>query len=277
MVDVQNERPDHEIPIDKVGINGLFYPIHVLDRNEEYQPTIGNFEMSVCLPKSYRGTHMSRFVAILNRHRGEITYRQIEPILREIKRDFDAKQAYIRIDFQYFISKSAPVSGEKALLPINAFFIAELGKSAKKMDANSSESSTTDRFSFQLGVVTPVTTLCPCSREISKYGAHNQRAAVTIIVEFDGFVWIEELVEIAEAAASAPVFTLLKRPDEKYITEMAYENPRFVEDLVRNVAVTLDKDDRISYYKVEVESEESIHTHNAIAMIERNKNLQDSR
>jgi GTP cyclohydrolase I len=255
--DVQKQSPKHKIPIDRVGIDKLRYPIRVLDKKNNYQVTTGLIRMSVDLPESFRGTHMSRFVSILNRHRGEITFKQILPILEDIKKEFSAEKAHFKAEFPYFIEKEAPVSKEKSFLSVDCFFLGDLDDLGN--------------FRFRVGVRVPVTTLCPCSKEISEYGAHNQKAIVTIIVSFKDFVWIENLIDIAESSASAPIYTLLKRPDEKYLTELAYNNPYFVEDVVRNIAAKLEKDNRINYYLTEVESEESIHTHNATARIEKNK------
>jgi len=255
MVDIQTERPQHEIPIDSAGIKGLRYPIRVLDRENEYQHTVAEVAMFVDLPKHYRGTHMSRFVEILNKYRGEIAYKELRPILSEMKKSFDARSAHLSMRFPYFISKAAPATGEKALMEYTAFFDASLS----------------DKFCFELGVCVPITTLCPCSKEISERGAHNQRAVVTIRVRMSEFVWLEELIEFAEQSASAPVFALLKRPDEKFVTELAFDNPRFVEDVVRNIAQKLGDDSRIIYFRVEAESAESIHNHCAYAMLERDK------
>jgi len=260
--DVQKQSPRYKIPIDRVGIDKLRYPIRVLDRENHFQITTGIIRMSVDLPESFRGTHMSRFVSILNKHRGEITFKQILPILQDIKNEFLAEKAHFRADFPYFIEKEAPISKEKSFFSIDCFFLGDVDEK--------------NNFRFRIGVKVPVTTLCPCSKEISEAGAHNQRAIITIIVSFNDFVWIEELISIGEDSASAPIYTLLKRTDEKFITELAYNNPYFVEDVVRNVAIKLDNDSRIDYYFVEVESEESIHTHNATARIEKNKTDQFS-
>jgi len=257
MIDIQKEKPLYEIEIDNVGIKDLEYPIRVLDKRNNYQNTIGKITMSVDLPNDFRGTHMSRFVSILNNHRGEITFKQIQPILEDIKKSFDAQKAHFQCYFTYFIEKKAPVSEESSLFPVQCMFFGELDKK--------------DSFTFKLGVTVPVLTLCPCSKEISSYGAHNQRANIKTIVQSKDFVWIEDIIDISEKSASAPIYSLLKRTDEKHITELAYDNPYFVEDVVRKVAHYLINDERITYFYVEVESFESIHTHNAIAKIEKNK------
>lgn len=254
MKDVQQEKPAHEIPINMAGIKGLRYPIRVLDKKNGHQDTVALVNMFVDLPRHFRGTHMSRFVEILNKYRGEITYKELRPILENIKKIFSAQCAHLSMKFPYFIEKTAPKSKSKALMEYTAFFDARLED---------------NDFSFELGVIVPVTILCPCSKEISDYGAHNQRAYVTIMALIKKFVWIEELIELAEKSASAPVFSMLKRSDEKAVTEQAYREPRFVEDVVRYIANELSSDSRIGKFRVEVESLESIHSHNAYAMIER--------
>ncbi|MFP4459260.1 MAG: GTP cyclohydrolase FolE2 [Candidatus Zixiibacteriota bacterium] len=251
MNDVQNESPSHKIAIDRVGVRNLRYPIIVLDRSNEKQQTVASVSMFVDLPESYRGTHMSRFIEILNRHRGKMTSDQVAMVTKEMQDVFNASQAHFKVEFDYFIEKKAPVTGHDSLLSIDCFFEGNRG----------------DDYHFILGVRVPVLTLCPCSKEISDRGAHNQRAYVDIQVEFEEFIWIEELVEVAEQSASAPIYPLIKRPDEKFITELAFDNPVFVEDLARNIAKVLDSDKRIYAYKIQVESHESIHTHNAFACI----------
>ena len=253
MNDVQKQKPELQIPINMVGIKDLRYPIKVLDKLNKYQQTTANISMSVELPHSYRGTHMSRFITILENHRGEITYKQARVILKEMLTTFDAKKAHFDVSFDYFIDKKAPVTGLSSCLNIPSSFKAELDSE--------------DNFDFVLGVEIPIQTLCPCSKEISEFGAHNQRAVAQIQARFSDFIWIEELVKIAEEAASAPIYTLLKRPDEKFITELAYQNPRFVEDVVRQIAHSLKSDKRITHFEVQVKSFESIHTHDAFAII----------
>ncbi len=255
MVDVQQERPQYEMPVNMVGIRGLKYPIRVLDRANEFQETVAEISMFVDLPKQFRGTHMSRFVEVLNKYRGEIAYKELRPLLAEMKKSFQAQCAHLSMRFPYFIMKNAPVTESPSLMGYTAFF----------------ESRLRENFEFELGVLVPVSTVCPCSKEISERGAHNQRTNITIKARFCEFVWLEELIEYAENSASSPVYSMLKRPDEKYITETAYDNPRFVEDVVRAVSQQLIDDKRITYFKVEAESAESIHNHNAYAMIEKQK------
>lgn len=251
MVDIQQERPEYEFPVNMVGIRGLMYPIRVLDRANGHQDTIADISMFVNLPRHLRGTHMSRFVEILNDYHGDIAYKELRPILARMKKVFYAQSAHLSMKFPYFIQKQAPITNSAAMMQYDAFFEAKLS----------------EKFKFELGVSVPVATLCPCSREISEHGAHNQRAIVTVRVRFKEFVWIEELIEYAETSASAPLYSILKRPDEKYITELAYDNPRFVEDVVRELAQKLSDDERITHFKVEAESAESIHNHSAYAMI----------
>jgi GTP cyclohydrolase I len=252
MPDVQKHKPVHPLPINRVGIQNLSYPIVVFDRRNERQHTTGKITMSVDLPSHWRGTHMSRFVEIINRYRGEITHKQIRAILEKALEQFDATASHITIEFPYFLEKEAPVSGEKSLMEYIATFDGELDP---------------DGFRFRIGTRVPAQTLCPCSKEISARGAHNQRAYIEISVLCDGFIWLEELIEIAENAASAPVYSLLKREDEKAITEKAFDNPKFVEDVVRNVASELESRKDVAEYTVRAISDESIHNHCAFAQI----------
>jgi GTP cyclohydrolase IB len=257
--DVQNSPAEHPIPIDKVGVKGLRFPIVVLDMNDESQHTVASISMSVALPHHFKGTHMSRFIEVLNAHEGEMTMRTLPQILDELKDKLETENAHIEVRFPYFIKRSAPKSGAQALMDYDCHFIGE---------------SNTKGCDFVFGVRVPVTTLCPCSKSISDYGAHNQRGYITIDVRMarqnDGnpaFVWIEELIDIAEDSASGPVYALLKRPDERAVTMKAFDNPVFVEDVVRNVATRLKEDARISWFQVHVENHESIHSHNAFAEI----------
>ncbi len=253
MRDVQSQPDLRNIPIDRVGVKNLRYPITVLDRTNRIQHTIGSINLYVNLPHHFRGTHMSRFIEILNEYHRTLHIDKIGEILQKTKRKLHAEEAHIEVHFPYFIEKSAPVSKTKSLMEYGCFFSGTLG----------------EKEDFVLGVEVPVTTLCPCSKEIAKYGAHNQRSMVRIQIRYQGFVWLEELIEIAEASASSPIYALLKRSDEKSVTERAYENPRFVEDVVREVSLQLDKDPRILWYRVESENLESIHNHNAYALVER--------
>ncbi len=261
--DLQNSGDDRGLDIDQVGVCDLRYPITVMDRQNEKQHTTAKISMSVNLPHHFKGTHMSRFMSVLNRHRGEVTMRTLPSVLSELKQELEAESAHMDVQFPYMIEKSAPVSGQTGLMDYDCRFIAE-------SNGNSDD--------FILSVSVPVTSLCPCSKAISDYGAHNQRGIVTIDIRTtidssgaQNLVWIEELIEVAEQSASAPVYPLLKRDDERHVTMQAYDNPRFVEDMVRNVALALDRDERISWYCVRVVNQESIHNHSAFAKIERRK------
>jgi GTP cyclohydrolase I len=254
--DVQSSADTRQLAIDKVGIKSIRHPIRVRDRSSGVQHTIATFNMYVHLPHNFKGTHMSRFVEILNSHEGEVSVESFEDMLRHMVQRLEAESGHIEMTFPYFINKSAPVSGVKSLLDYEVSIIGEVGR---------------DGYRQIMKVVVPVTSLCPCSKKISEYGAHNQRSHVTITAQTEGFVWIEDLVRVAEEQASCELYGLLKRPDEKYVTERAYDNPKFVEDMVRDVATALNKDDRIVSYVVESENFESIHNHSAYALIERDK------
>ncbi len=255
MRDIQNEKDPRNIPLKRVGVSDIQYPIRVMDKANGSQHTVAKINMYVDLPEEFRGTHMSRFLEVLNRHRCNMTIKNIENVLDEMKHVLKATESHIEVRFPYFIMKKAPVSGIESFMNYQCAFIA----------------SKRDKMDFILEVKTPVHNLCPCSKSISKYGAHNQRGIVTIKIRMKKLVWIEEIVEIAEKSSSAPLYSLLKREDEKFITERSYENPRFVEDVVRNATLMLMKDKRITYFSVEAENFESIHNHNAYAFYELNK------
>ena len=259
MEDVQGRSDDRDIALDRVGIAGLRHPIVVLDRAAEKQQTVGSFTMAVSLPREQKGTHMSRFVEVLNDHHGEVTMRTVPLILRDLRARLDAASARLEVEFPYFLQREAPVSKAAALMDYRCAFIGELDDG---------------REDFVLRVEVPVTSLCPCSKAISERGAHNQRGYITISVRTGEntkgqpeLVWIEELVTIAERSASAPVYPLLKRPDEAHVTVQAYDNPVFVEDMVRNVARRLQDDPRVQWFEVHAENHESIHNHAAFAQV----------
>lgn len=256
--DVQSSADTRRIAIDRVGIKSIRHPVRVRDRNGGVQHTVAHFNMYVHLPHNFKGTHMSRFVEILNVHEGEISVESFEPMLRHMVERLEAKSGHVEMTFPYFVNKAAPVSGVKSLLDYEVTFVGDIVEG---------------EYRFTMKVVVPVTSLCPCSKKISDYGAHNQRSHVTITATTEGFVWIEDLVRIAEDQASCELYGLLKRPDEKYVTERAYDNPKFVEDLVRDVATVLNNDDRVLAYVVESENFESIHNHSAYALIERDKRV----
>lgn len=254
MKDVQSEKDLRHVPIKQVGIKDLRWPIVLWDKLKGSQPSVARVTASVDLPHDLRGTHMSRFVECL-RNLGPVELGEIENILDKLKEHLKAEKAFLQLEFPYFITKAAPVSGMTAPMDIDCIYKAEKS----------------DVFRLLVTAVVPIQTLCPCSKEISEYGAHNQRAWAKLEIEANELVWLEELAAIADAAASTPLYGLLKRPDEKYVTEHAYNNPRFVEDAVREIALRLEADRRILWYRVEVESMESIHNHNAFAVVEKSE------
>jgi GTP cyclohydrolase IB len=261
IADVQNSRDTRRIAINKVGIKDIRHPVRVSDRSGGEQHTIATFSMYVNLPHDFKGTHMSRFVEILNNHEREITVRSFKDMLAEMTQVLEAQAGHVEMAFPYFVNKKAPVTGVESLMDYDVTFIGELLDGKPHM---------------LIKVVVPVTSLCPCSKEIAEYGAHNQRSHVTVTVRTRGFVWIEDIIDLVESEASCELFGLLKRPDEKHVTERAYNNPKFVEDMVRDVAVRLNQDERIGAYAVESENFESIHNHSAYAMVEWDKDLHPS-
>jgi GTP cyclohydrolase I len=254
--DVQGRPDTRRIPINKVGIKDIYHPVRVLDRSGGEQHTIASFNMYVNLPHNFKGTHMSRFVEVLNDYEREISVTSFEQMLRDMTERLDATSGHIEMTFPYFITKRAPVSRVESLLDYKASLIGAV------QDGTST---------ISIRVVVPVTSLCPCSKRISDYGAHNQRSHITITAQIDGFVWLEELIELAEQEGSCELFGILKRPDEKWVTEHAYDNPKFVEDIVRDIAVRLNADARIRSYSVASENFESIHNHSAYALVEHDK------
>jgi GTP cyclohydrolase I len=257
--DVQATPDSRKLAIDKVGIKAIRHPVQIMERSGGVQHTIATFNMYVGLPHQFKGTHMSRFVEILNAHEREITVETFQVMLREMVDKLEAKEGRIEMTFPYFVDKAAPVSGVRSLMDYEVTFVAQILKGEK---------------CFAMKVLVPVTSLCPCSKKISDYGAHNQRSHVTVTAHTGDFVWIEEIIDLVEKQASAELYGLLKRPDEKYVTERAYDNPKFVEDMVRDVAAVLNLDQRITKYVVESENFESIHNHSAYALIERDKRKQ---
>ena len=254
--DVQARADTRQIPINRVGIKEIRHPVRVKDRSAGEQHTIATFNMYVNLPHDFKGTHMSRFVEILHEHEREISVDSFRAMLEEMTERLEADAGHIEMSFPFFVMKRAPVSGVESLMDYRATLIGE---------------HRAGRTETWVRVVVPVTSLCPCSKEISASGAHNQRSHVTIAARLRSHLWIEELIEIAEGEASSQLYGILKRPDEKYVTERAYENPKFVEDIVRDVAVRLNAEVRIAAYVVEAENFESIHNHSAYALIKRDK------
>jgi GTP cyclohydrolase IB len=259
--DVQSAADTRRLAIDKVGIKSIRHPVRVAERGGGVQHTIATFNMYVGLPHHFKGTHMSRFVEILNAHEREISVDTFKVMLREMVERLEAESGHVEMSFPYFINKSAPVSGVQSLMDYDVTFVGEIERGRPR---------------FEMKVVVPVQSLCPCSKEISERGAHNQRSHITIVARTRGFVWIEEIVDYAERSASCELYGLLKRPDEKHVTERAYDNPKFVEDMVRDVAAALNQDDRIEWYQVESENFESIHNHSAYALIERDKSRREA-
>ena len=250
--DIHSERDTRRLALDRAGVKGLRYPICVLDRQRGQQHTVAEIDMSVSVPQRRKGAHMSRFVELLNKHRREIDIRKFRSLCAELRTDHDAEAAHVTVRFPYFIEKMAPVSGERGLVDYACTFGASV---------------TSKGSDLWVAVDVPVTSLCPCSKAISKHGAHNQRSLVSVRVWFARFFWIEDLIALVEDSASSELYALLKRPDEKYVTERAYERPRFVEDLVREVATRLRADANFTRWEVEAESFESIHAHNAYAAL----------
>src|SRR6185369_15677887 len=255
MQDIQKSHDTRNIPIDKVGVKDISYPIVVMDRKKKFQHTVARINMYVDLPHHFKGTHMSRFIEILNSYREEIALDKLEIMLADMKKKLGASTAHLEMEFPYFIEKKAPVSKARSLMEYTCSFAATLSEG----------------FDFVLGIRIPVTSLCPCSKEVSDYGAHNQRSIITIKVRYSSFIWIEDLVSAVEECGSSPVYSLLKRVDEKHVTEQAYENPKFVEDIVREVTEKLLAEPAITWFSVEAENFESIHKHSAYAFIERDK------
>ena len=256
IADVQSSADTRHIAINKVGIKAIRHPVMVQDKSAGIQHTIAMFNMYVGLPHNFKGTHMSRFVEILNSHDREISVESFPVMLRDMLTKLEAETGHIEMNFPYFINKTAPISGVQSLMDYDVTFIGDISG---------------DEIVTSVRVVVPVTSLCPCSKKISDYGAHNQRSHVTVTARTNDFVWFEELVQLVEAEASCELFGLLKRPDEKFVTERAYDNPKFVEDMVRDVAARLNAEGRIDAYVVESENFESIHNHSAYALIEKDK------
>ena len=257
--DIQNQKDKRGIDIQKVGVNGVEVPLLIDRKGSDSQVVSAKARLSVTLPHDYRGTHMSRFIEILSEYSNKRTLGvDIKGLLQDVKKRLESESAHVKFEFKYFINKKAPISEMEFPVGYDCSFQGDL---------------TGDNYKFILGVKVPVTTLCPCSKEISKYSAHNQRTMVKVKVSYDenDIIWIEDLVEKIESCGSSQVYSILKRCDEKYVTESAYENPKFVEDVLRDVICLLEKDEKITFYEVEVEAQESIHNHNAWAWQSKNK------
>ncbi|MFP4300782.1 MAG: GTP cyclohydrolase FolE2 [Spirochaetaceae bacterium] len=254
MRDVQSLPDERNIPINKVGVRNLQYPITVLDKEHRTQETVATISLYADLPHSFKGTHMSRFIEVFHQYSGDVQMPNFLDMLDEIRKRLDARDAYGELDFPFFLEKHAPVSGQPAVMSYNCAFKGTVFEAHRD---------------FFVAVTVPVTTLCPCSKDISARGAHNQRSLVTVTVQLGPFFWIEDLIELVESCASAPLYTLLKREDEKYVTEHAYDNPVFAEDLVREICVAVEKRYEFPWYSVEAVNQESIHYHDAYAYVER--------
>ena len=253
MKDIQNQRDYRNIPIDKVGIKNLRYPITVSDRKDGFQHTVASINMYVDLPHEYKGTHMSRFVEILHILQPEVSFKRLAEVLEEMKKHLNAESAHIEVTFPYFIDKAAPESGARGLMDYTCRIIGF--------------SDPDGRLDLVSEVIVPISSVCPCSKEISAEGAHNQRGEVRLQTRFNRFIWMEDMIELVEECASCEVFSVLKRTDEKYVTEKAFSNPKFVEDIVRDISKRLKEDDNITWFSVSAENFESIHNHSAYASI----------
>ncbi len=260
MKDTQSQRDDRGVPIDLVGVSGLRWPIVVWDQKHEKQSTIATLKLAVALPEQFKGTHMSRFIEALNEYRGEVTFRTLPQLVDDLRRRLTAPCADVEVRFPYFVEKHAPVTKAAGRMDFDCWFRA---------------SGSEHEASFLMGIKVPVTSLCPCSKAISDYGAHNQRGYISLEVKptrtEDGgvtLIWFEELIQIAELSASCPVYPILKREDERHVTMQAYDKPAFVEDMARDCAVALRSDTRVSWFRVNVENHESIHNHAAFAELE---------
>ncbi len=253
MIDIQSQPDERNIPIDKVGIKNLRYPITVMDRKNGSQHTVASINMYVDLPGNYKGTHMSRFVEMLHLFRPEISLERFSRILEQMKNYLDAASSHIEVVFPYFIEKKAPVSDSPGLMDYTCRLIGT--------------SDPRGKVDLVCEVIVPISSVCPCSREISEAGAHNQRGEVRLSTRFRKFIWIEDMIELVESCASCEVYSVLKRVDEKCVTERGYYNPKFVEDVVRDIADRLKRDENITWFSVSAENFESIHNHSAYASI----------
>ncbi|HNX01569.1 MAG TPA: GTP cyclohydrolase FolE2 [Candidatus Cloacimonadota bacterium] len=251
LADLQGSFDKRMVTIDKVGVKGIQYPIIVEDRSKTTQHTIADLDIYVELPHESRGTHMSRFIEILNKYHEETLIPKLPEFLSDLKSELHANASYIKLQFPYFVRKIAPVSGIESLLGYDCIF----------------EASLLEQYELVIGVIVPITTLCPCSKEISEYGAHNQRSLVTVKITYSDFVWLEEIIDKVEEVASCEIYPALKRVDEKYVTERAFDNPMFVEDIVREITLKLRADKRVTSFYVESDNYESIHNHNAYACV----------
>ncbi len=254
MVDVQSMRDERRIPIQKVGVKGVRYPIILKDKTAQVQHTTAVVDLYADLPHEFKGTHMSRFIEVFEEFRSDLSMQGFLGMLQKIRTELEAETAYSELHFPYFIKKAAPVSGQTSIMSYDCSYEGKVSK---------------EGHSFVVGVTVPVQTVCPCSKAISSQGAHNQRGLVTLKVSLGPFFWIEDMVAMVEDSASSDLYTLLKREDEKFVTERSYSRPRFVEDLVREVYLRMESLGKYSRFSVEAENFESIHNHSAYAFVEK--------
>lgn len=278
MIDIQNSADHREVPLQKVGVKNVKYPVQVLDKNKKTQNTNATVNLFVNLPHNFKGTHMSRFIEVFHKYHTDISMNNFLDMLEEIRKKLDAERAFGRITFPYFIEKKAPVSQSSGLMEYTCSYEGEVNSIRNEGEASpcasaspaatpSAGSDAARNARFFISIKVPVATLCPCSKAISDYGAHNQRGFVKVKLLYSKFFWIEDVIQMIESCASTPLYTVLKRQDEKFVTEHAYDNPRFVEDVVREVYLGLKKME-FTWFTVEAETEESIHFHNAYACAE---------
>ena len=263
MPDVQGQRDGREVPLAKVGVKGLEYPVRVLDRVKKVQHTTARVDLFANLPHQFKGTHMSRFVEIFHRYCEDLSMPKFLELLGEIREELEAESAYGTLEFTYFIEKKAPVSGLPGIVAYKCRYSGKVDTNLSGVEKH-----------FTVAVSVPVSTVCPCSKAISERGAHNQRGVITVALELGPFFWLEDIITLVEDAASSPVYSLLKREDEKLVTEKAYDNPKFVEDLVRDVYVKIREMKSFPRFSVEAENFESIHNHSAYAYVEYSENLE---
>jgi GTP cyclohydrolase I len=253
MIDMQATKDERRIPIQKVGVKGVRYPITLLDKADGLQHTTATVNLYADLPHHFKGTHMSRFIEVFEAYHRDLSMSRFLTMLGEIRTTLEAETAYADVHFPYFIGKKAPVSGQASIMAYDCAYMGKVWEGGKE---------------FDVSVSVPVQTVCPCSKAISAYGAHNQRGMVNLTVALGPFFWIEDMAALVEKSASSEVYTLLKREDEKYVTEKAFDNPRFVEDLVREVYREVAALGKFPRFSVEAENFESIHNHSAYAFVE---------
>jgi GTP cyclohydrolase I len=258
MKDIQRRKDKRGIPIKEVGISEIFLPISVSDKKNKLQQVISRIKISTNLSPEKRGTHLSRFLEVINKYQAyNFDIAKIADILKEVKSKLKTPEANLEISFIYFIEKIAPVSKNKFLMDYRCKIIGRILKN--------------DRIFKKLEVEVPISSVCPCSKEISRVGAHNQRGLIILNVTISEFIWLEDLINLVESEASGILYPILKRPDEKYVTEKMFDNPKLVEDIVRDIAISVKEDKRIIDFSVKCINYESIHNHNVYAEITNRK------